>query len=131
MRATPDALTAMPLSGGGNVEGLPESVAHLLRALRPAGLWYGTLSAVVVLALWCLHEHAWADWPAPIRCATWTWLVATVFAVPYTHLIAAVTGWVEQRNVARLPVAHPPAALPATPTSADAADEPPAAASGT
>lgn len=95
------------------MEGVPESIAHLLRALRPAGLWYGALSAVVAFSVWCLQDKTgWMDWPAPIRCAMWSWLVATVLAVPYTHLVGAITARIERRSIDALPVAQPPAQLP-------------------
>lgn len=91
---------------------MPESVAQLLRALRPAGLWYGTLSAVVAISVWCLQDKAsWSDWPPPIRCAMWSWLVATVLAVPYTHFVSAMTTRAERRSLDQLPVAPPPPQL--------------------
>jgi hypothetical protein len=90
------------------MDGLPESVAHLVKALRPAGLWYGALTTVVIVSVWCLQDQAWEKWPTPIRCATWWWLVASVAAVPYTHVVGAFAARAEREAIRNLPVAGPP-----------------------
>lgn len=80
------------------------TIAQIVQGLRPAGLWYGALSTVVVLTTWSLQDQPFSAWPTPLRCGAWAWLIATASAVPYTHLVAFAATW--QARAKSQP--HPP-----------------------
>ncbi len=70
-----------------------QELANLARTLRPLGLWYGVISAIFGTVLWTFHEVTYHDWPQPLRCFAWTWLVFTTAAPFYLQ----VMGWIEAR----------------------------------
>lgn len=68
------------------MEGLPSAVSEIAKGLRPAGLWYASVTAIVGLLLWSYQDLAFEAWPAPLRYLTWLYLCVTVLALPYIHL---------------------------------------------
>lgn len=99
--------------GQADVESIPDIVAGVARGLRPIGLWYAAMTTVVGVLIWGYNDTLYPFWPVPFRCLLWTWLVATMCAVPYIF-VAGLTGWLTER-VEATTLRKPPHLAPPTP----------------
>lgn len=78
-----------------------DAVSRILHTLRPVGLWYTGLTAVLCLTMWCFQAKDFDDWPPPLRCLTWGWLGVSCFAPLYiagSALLQALLSWWVQRG---------------------------------
>ncbi len=110
------------------MDGVPETVAGVARGLRPVGLWYAALTAVVGLLIWCYHGEKFDAWPTPFRCSVWLWLVVTVLVVPYLQVSALAAWAVEKISSRSAPTPHVASGAPPALGVAATGQSPPASA---
>lgn len=87
-------------------EGLGDAanaIQGALRAIRPVGAWFLLLTLFCALSMWLWHDVPFETWPVPVRCALWSWLIASTSAVVYLHVVS----WSVGRASAALQAAPP------------------------
>jgi hypothetical protein len=67
------------------MEGIPDGIAQLARALRPQGLWFAASTVLLGLIIWAYQDVTFNLWPPPLRYFSWGWFIAWCLAVPYMH----------------------------------------------
>lgn len=62
-------------------------LAAAVSGLSPMARWNLSLSVAMVVIAWAFAGVVWPEWPTPLRCMAWFWLVTTLFSPLY--IIAA------------------------------------------
>ncbi len=76
---------------------VPQVVTDVLKGLKPAGLWYCTVSLMTGLLIWTSKDASWCQWSTPAKFVFWGWVGISALVLPYIHGMSYIQGKLTQR----------------------------------